>query len=121
MQLAHLMQGSDWPNLGDTLIEGGQATISMTIGEDVRWFQGHFPEQAVLPGVVQVHWAAKLAKVVFSELTVFSSVKNLKFKTVILPHMNVDLVLNYNQDKKFVSFSYKQDDQVYSAGILVFV
>ena len=34
-----------------------QVSIDIHIQSDLSWFVGHFPQQPVLPGVVQTHWA----------------------------------------------------------------
>jgi len=80
--------------------------ISLYINDDLSWFAGHFPDNPVLPGVVQTHWAGELSKAIF-KLDNFQGVNSLKFQSMILPKMDVELVLNYKVEKNSVSFSYK--------------
>lgn len=119
----------EWPEFielvsEETVPKGAEITFSFDINPDIAWFAGHFPEQAVLPGVVQLHWATKLAETFFLSLSGlvkhFKAVNNIKFKTMILPKQPVSLLLKYNELKDTVSFSYYNADDVFSTGTLVF-
>ena len=85
----------------------------------LSYFAGHFPEQAVLPGVVQVNWANNLATQLFN-VEEFRGVNSLKFNTMILPEAKVTLSLTLNPEKHTVKFSYKSDGTLFSSGVLVF-
>ena len=119
---------NEWPQLGEIVTEddrdchrdGHIVKIPMSIHRGITWFEGHFPEQPVLPGVVQVDWAARLSQRIFPALAAFTAIKNLKFKTVILPDVEISLVLTYNQAKHTVNFSYNDANDVYSSGVIVF-
>lgn len=119
----------EWPEWIELVSEevvpkGVEITFSFDINPDIAWFAGHFPEQSVLPGVVQLHWATKLAEIsVFSlsePVKHFKAVNNIKFKTMILPEQSVSLLLKYNELKDTVSFSYYNAADVFSTGTLVF-
>lgn len=85
----------------------------------LEYFAGHFPEQPVLPGVVQVHWAGELAKHAFG-LQSFSVLQGAKFKTMVLPDSTLNLELIFKADNLSVQFAYFDTDQQYSQGKLVF-
>lgn len=119
-----LVVGDQWPSLLGASTEANKAEFCFDIAESISWFAGHFPEQAVLPGVVQVHWATQLAKVMFIDVLTeeyrFKAANNIKFKTVILPKQRVVLKLEYNEAKTLVKFSYRMGEDLCSSGSLVF-
>ncbi len=119
-QLNDLMAGDEWPEFVACAADAEETTVSITVSKDIAWFAGHFPEQAVLPGVVQIHWAAKIAKSIFSGLGDFRIVNNIKFKTMIFPEAKVDIVFAYNPEKQSVKFAYKDSSHIFSTGTLVF-
>ena len=113
-----------WPTFTNSEIslmpeEKNVFVTNCEIPSSLSWFKGHFPEQAVLPGVVQVNWANTIAKNLF-KIEEFRGVNSLKFNTMILPDNTVTLSLAFNSEKQTVKFSYKSDDLLYSSGILVF-
>ncbi len=121
--ISSILSGDTWPRLLNYKAEGDEVRVSLAISNDISWFAGHFPEQAVLPGVVQVHWATVLSRSIFASVLSeceFKAVNNLKFKTVILPDQTIDLILQYKPTKSMVSFTYRSEDDVFSTGTLVF-
>lgn len=93
--------------------------LELHIQPTLEYFAGHFPEQPVLPGVVQVHWAGELAKHAF-DLKSFSALQGAKFNTMVLPDSTLNLELIFKADKLSVQFAYFDADQRYSQGKLVF-
>ena len=89
------------------------------IPSNLSYFAGHFPDQAVLPGVVQVNWANELATKLFN-VEEFRGVNSLKFNSMILPETQVTLSLTLNPEKHTVKFSYKSDGTLFSSGVLIF-
>lgn len=95
--------------------------IAMEIAPSVQWFKGHFPEQPVLPGVVQTHWAVELARaLVVAPSQTLCGVVNLKFHKMILPGAIVTLVLQADQRGVSIKFRYLEEGQLYSEGKLNF-
>jgi 3-hydroxymyristoyl/3-hydroxydecanoyl-(acyl carrier protein) dehydratase len=81
-------------------------------------FKGHFPEFPVLPGVLQLHWAALYGMREFNIKGHFSGIKKLKFHRVILP--NTELTLQVVAHSNKLEFSYKTDQGIHSSGQLEF-
>lgn len=95
--------------------------ISLHVTEQLSWFDGHFPEQKVLPGVVQVNWAGKLARALFVKDATFQQLSNVKFKTMVLPDTTMQLELSYNAAKQSVKFNYFNDTDSFSMGSFKFM
>tara|TARA_B110000503_G_C7149881_1_gene414670 strand:- start:1855 stop:2238 length:384 start_codon:yes stop_codon:yes gene_type:complete len=112
--------GTEWPAISGVSELQSQYVLDLVIKPDIVWFEGHFPGEPVLAGVVQTHWAAEFAKYFFSVGEDFKRIENLKFKAVILPEMRLQLTLIYLPDKNAVTFRYANSAQDYSVGKLVF-
>ena len=115
--LSQLFDGDEWPTFESLETPGNtQALINLYTDERILWFEGHFPEQAVLAGVVQTHWAAELGKHLFPLGEDFQQLGNLKFQAVILPNQSVTLALDYKPETNSLSFKYYDDETNYSEG-----
>ena len=123
-KMSELVSGDQWPRLVKFDAADNHISLSFEVVDSISWFAGHFPEQAVLPGVVQIHWAMKLAQAVFPDLLSegrhFKTANNIKFKSMILPGQMIDVDLKYKESKHTVAFSYHTADDIFSTGSLVF-
>ncbi len=111
-------QNDDWPQVLCVSERGGAVQILLHVPESTSWFQGHFVDLPVLPGIVQVHWAAKFVACVFDSLEAGASVTNLKFQNVVLPGNVLQLNLEHVPEKNQVKFSYLGHNKVHSLGAL---
>jgi len=111
--------GNEWPLFNGIDLNDEQVEIQLGISEDLSFFAGHFPEQAVLPGIVQIHWAGELAKFLL-ELNGFMGLKNIKFNSMVLPNSQITLVMKYNQEKQTLRFEYSSESEKYSSGVFSF-
>ncbi|MNS89555.1 (3R)-hydroxymyristoyl-ACP dehydratase [compost metagenome] len=86
---------------------------------DCGFFDGHFPELPLLPGVVQTHLAIRFSEVHLEKKTVFAGFKSIKFFTPIFPDSKVILQCQYEPTKKQLGFQYSGNGHVYSKGVVV--
>lgn len=109
-----------WPTFANSEVTTNNTFETVCdIPAELSYFAGHFPDQAVLPGVVQINWANTLATKLFN-VEEFRGVNSLKFNSMILPKTKVTLSLTFNPDRLSVKFSYKTDDLLFSSGVLIF-
>ncbi len=96
-----------------------QQRLLLDISSDLGWFQGHFPGTPVLAGVVQLHWAvsASLALFKFSQVPV--EIKRLKFKSIVTPPRQLELVLDKISENE-IQFEFSSEGQIHSLGRLIF-
>jgi len=111
-----------WPQLLETQLSSADETVQLSffVPKDLDYFNGHFPNAPILAGVVQLHWAVEYAKEQFSFN--HKSVQNLevlKFKAVIVPGQNLQLILTKKSEDKIV-FSYFSDKGQHASGRIVF-
>jgi 3-hydroxymyristoyl/3-hydroxydecanoyl-(acyl carrier protein) dehydratase len=123
-QLNQSLESHLWPRFDLVECQDNIVTINAFVPDNLDYFAGHFPDQAVLPGVVQVHWVGELAKRFFA-VSGFSELKSIKFSSMVLPNQDIELTLKYLQDKGTVRFSYhSKADQTealkFSSGMLSF-
>ncbi len=97
----------DWPEFLALTAADNVITLRIRVSPEVRWLTGHFPEQPVLAGVVQTHWAAELGQHLFGLQGAFQRIDNLKFQTVVLPEQVMDLRLEYDSTARSIRFSYR--------------
>ena len=112
-------ESKEWCDFKEIDMQADEIKLGIYISADLAWFTGHFPDQAVLPGVVQTHWACELAQYFFS-VSGFEKIVNLKFINMVLPEKSLTLVLNLKSEKKSVTFSFKSETEIFSSGSLRF-
>lgn len=96
-----------------------QHRLLLDVVPELVFFHGHFPDNPVLPGVTQLHWAAQYAINLFGFNDAPYEVKRLKFKNIVQPPMVVELWLEQKQENE-VQFQLSSFGQVHSTGSLVF-
>ena len=107
----HLLQQTDNPL---TLI------IELSLPPELIFFEGHFPEKAILPAVSQIYMAEKLFKQYCSLKLSFVALKRLKFRRPIVPVEPMKLELSFNAEKSLLSFRYFDDQETKSTGHIQF-
>lgn len=82
-------------------------------------FDGHFPGQPVLPGVVQLEWALLLGRELFALPASFLGLEGLKFQQVIVPGTILNLQLDLLTPSK-LSFKYSSAHGLHASGRILF-
>ncbi|RUO72015.1 hydroxymyristoyl-ACP dehydratase [Pseudidiomarina sediminum] len=104
----------------DTTPEGRPLLqIDFTLAPDSVYFQGHFPEAPLLPGVTQLDWAAQIAADHWHTPRSVSTIEVLKFNDMLLPRADVTLRLEFKRDNCVV-FRYQCGERAMSSGRLIF-
>lgn len=87
---------------------------------NLYYFDGHFSQAAVLPGVVQVDWAIHIGREYFALPKHFRAIQTLKFQHIIGAEMAVKLELIYEPHKASLSFRYFSADRQHASGRILF-
>jgi len=99
-----------------------QGTHRFTFSVDPEHFvfQGHFPEDPILPGLVQVDWALRLAVDAFGPTGPFLGLEHLKFCDLIRPGEAITLELSLDPSRCELAFEYRGGSTRKSSGIAHF-
>ncbi len=70
--------------------QNGQSTISgkIIINKSHKIFEGHFPNQPIVPGVCMIQMIKEILENHLSRKLIFASANNIKFLSVINPEIN---------------------------------
>jgi len=82
-------------------------------------FRGHFPSAPIVPGVLQVGWAADLARVHGLVAGSLTAIPTAKFRRLVQPGMRLRLRLEADP-RGGVQFEYRLGERVVSTGRLQF-
>jgi len=94
-----------------------EAVYALALGPDLQAFQGHFPGDPVLPGVVQVDWAVRLGEAAFGPLGAFRGLDQLKFLAPIRPLEPLELTLTAAPGR--LRFQYRCGLELRSSGCIL--
>ena len=94
--------------------------LRLLVAADLEYFNGHFPEQAVLPGVTQLDWAVRLGCQHFGYSEAVANLEVLKFQQLILPGQEVTLSISNNAAKAKLTFAYIDGENRYASGRIAF-
>lgn len=92
------------------------AYITLRLQPDLFWFQGHFPDYPLLPGVTQLNWVMHYAKKMFHLTSVFKSMEVIKFQSPLFPNEIIKLKLSWQPELQKLSFEYHAKDKLASSG-----
>ncbi|MHB8381510.1 MAG: ApeI family dehydratase [Candidatus Binataceae bacterium] len=94
--------------------------LNLIIPESLIYFRGHFPNFAILPGVVQLDWAVHYGKQYFAPGAYGPDSVRIKFNKPIRPNHRVTLTLKYVQTRSSIQFEYADADGACSSGQIGF-
>jgi 3-hydroxymyristoyl/3-hydroxydecanoyl-(acyl carrier protein) dehydratase len=93
-----------------------QAVLSLRVQAGLPAFDGHFPGHPILPGVVQVDWALRLADQIFGLGQQVARDFQVKFRRIIVPESPVTLFLRVDCARHRLEVEYRVGDEVASTG-----
>lgn len=97
-----------------------QVRIEILIPRNLAWFEGHFPDCAILPGVIQTHWAIEFGRKYCAIAGQFQALSNVKFMRIIAPGMHLTLELKFDAAANALHFHYLDGKTACSAGAVKF-
>lgn len=100
--------------------DGDSAEFHLRVPAATPYFEGHYPEHPILPGVIQIGWAEQLARRFFTLPERFIALEALKFQDLILPNAELELRLVYKPERGKLEFSFLSARGKHSSGRLVY-
>jgi len=108
------------PLIEQEIVESLKVELLLHIPENLYYFQGHFPQAAVLPGVAQIDWVMDYISTYFNlDKRQLVSIDALKFQVIIRPSYTIKLSLTKMTNNK-VSFSYHSEHGQHASGKVVY-
>lgn len=104
------------PRVLECDIVGASCRLRLYIGSDCPYFEGHFFQSPVLPGVVQLMWAEHYARKLLGVAGPFLGMQGIKFKNLVLPGSELILTLDYLADIGRLDFCFESDVGQHSQG-----
>lgn len=86
-------------------VDENSFVVSIKVNPDLFYFKGHFKEQPVLPGVVQLGWVYDFCSEIL-HLKLTGNIPTIKFTAPILPEDIIFLKVKHNAEKNNVTFEY---------------
>jgi 3-hydroxymyristoyl/3-hydroxydecanoyl-(acyl carrier protein) dehydratase len=98
---------------GDMAVE-----LDLALPPGLLYFEGHFPGFAILPGVVQLHWAIRLARAYLPIGVAVPAEMQIKFRRPIRPgaQLLLRLALKEAGGRRQMTFDYGCDGAPCSSG-----
>ena len=123
--LAALLDGSldERPRLPRAALleqQDERVLLEVTVPANLFYFDGHFAQAPVLPGVVQLDWAIHYGRQYFAMGAQFRAIHALKFQQVIRPETPVQLELVHDGAKGSLAFRFYSDAGSHAGGRILF-
>lgn len=104
---------------GELELDGNNASIAFSVPENLKYLEGHFPGNPIVPGVAQVVALAETqARTVWPELGDNAGLRRLKFMVGLYPGDQLRLTLKRGESD--VAFRVYKADAECSRGTLLF-
>ncbi|WP_354622774.1 3-hydroxyacyl-ACP dehydratase [Psychromonas sp. MME2] len=87
-------------------IADNELQLLLFMEPSLAYFQGHFPDFPILPGVAQIDWAIYYGQTLLNCPNKFAGMEVIKFQEAILPNQTVSLTLKWQSDKGMLYFSF---------------
>lgn len=85
---------NDFFTVSNLQVNGTDVTAGITINPAHKIFEGHFPNQPVVPGVCQMQMVKELMEMVTGKKMNVAKVQDMKFLAVIDPSRNNEIALS---------------------------
>jgi len=97
-----------------------RAVFELTGPGNLLYFDGHFPGQPILPGVVQLDWVIRFGRECFELPAEFRAVHGLKFRRVIPPDTPFILELDHRPETAALDFKILSELGTHASGRVLF-
>ena len=95
-----------------------EAEVSLILDPALKWFEGHFPDSPILPGIAQIHIVDLLVADLYGFRPRGGTLARVKFRQILRPNDRVVITLRPNPEARQVDFVYRRDEADVSLGRL---
>ena len=104
--------------LFDNQVTNGEVMAHIRIPADSPWFDGHFPEAPVLPGVAQLGMIHDLLCRMLDRTLPVAQVSRVRFKQMIRPDQALSLTIQTGDKNSSHSFRISGDEGLICSGLI---
>ncbi len=104
------------PEITGLKITDSRAEFFTVLPDDLLYFKGHFPQEPILPGVVQIHWAMLWGQRHLGLNKKFIGMKQVKFHLPARPEDELNVFLEWAAEKSLLTFRYSLAGKDLSSG-----
>lgn len=106
--------------------DADQIVLELLVEDNLFWFDGHFSDRPILPGVAQVDWVMRYGtEILVPKGYRFSSIENVKFQRPVQPNHRLRLTLLWYALKQQLSFTFhivdRDEERVASSGKITLI
>ena len=106
------------PIVGNVVRTETSWSADFTFDPNAPYFKGHFPNFAILPGVVQLGIAHRFAQVFLRRDLAIGCVKKMKFSRPILPGERIRFTVEKRSEAE-LAYMYAKDDAICASGTMM--
>ena len=107
------------PEVISRLETENSTTLKLYVSPELDWFNGHYRDFFILPGVAQIDWVMHFASQILPAKK-FRGIDRLKFSRAIFPKSYITLSLIVNHHPSHVLFDFKCESKMCSSGRVKF-
>ena len=94
--------------------------LDLFVPATLFYFDGHFAQAPILPGVAQIDWAIHFGRAHFALPPAFCAIHALKFQQVIAPEARIQLELQHDSAAGSLQFRYFSEAGQHAGGRILF-
>lgn len=114
------LRGPLLPTILASEIAEKQTTLFLKIPENLAYFQGHFKDIPIVPGLVQMHWVLQYTNEFLGFNAKIKKGVQIKFMSPMKPLDTLFLHLEWVPEKSQIIYNYQCDKTKYSFGKLTY-
>ena len=114
------LDSNRFPQILSCDIQDAYVELELKVLAKLVFFDGHFPEQPILPGVTQIAWAEQLGKIFFDINQPFLRMEVIKFKKIIRPGDVISMKLSWKSGAAKLYFEINSETDSHSSGRIVY-
>jgi len=119
-ELLALFGHTPLPTVTRRQINANECTLELYVEADNPYFEGHFTDNPVLAGVVQLLWAQQFGCKYLPIHGEFAGMKAIKFRELVFPGRSLQLKLAYHPEAGRLNFHFDSGEGRHSQGALLF-
>ena len=99
--------------------EDGEIMAEIIVPPDSPWFDGHFPEEPVLPGLAQISMVFDVVQKASGGEWRVSSVSRVRFKRIVRPENSLEVIaVPLQKEKDSFSFRIQIKEDLVCSGVM---